>query len=181
MKKLSSETNQLIKDTLLRLILEKGVENITVNSLTKEAKINRSTFYLHYDNLNTLIKEIEDELLESVLRISATQFYDEKMSKSVWLQYSLKQPLSKIMEDLPWYRVLLSTKGDPAFANKMYLSIKAYNAMLLRRMNMNISEFYLDQWSSGSFGMFLHWMRTDSTSSMLDFIDFLYIPKYICS
>lgn len=41
----------------IRLLEEKELEYITVNEICKTAGVNRSTFYLHYDNINDLLNE----------------------------------------------------------------------------------------------------------------------------
>ncbi|MBR5872229.1 MAG: TetR/AcrR family transcriptional regulator, partial [Oscillospiraceae bacterium] len=42
---------------LLSLIENKPFEYITVSEICEKAKVNRSTFYLHYENTSDLLKE----------------------------------------------------------------------------------------------------------------------------
>ena len=51
-------TSKKMNDALLSLLEMKSFECITIKDLCKEAKVNRSTFYLHYDNLNDLLDEV---------------------------------------------------------------------------------------------------------------------------
>lgn len=50
-------TAERMSNALLSLLLEKDFEFITVKELCARAKVNRSTFYLHYDNIVDLLKE----------------------------------------------------------------------------------------------------------------------------
>ena len=48
-------TKESIQDALVELIEEKGFEAITVKDITTRAKINRGTFYSHYQDKYDLI------------------------------------------------------------------------------------------------------------------------------
>lgn len=45
-------------DALISLLEIKSFEFITIKDICKLAKVNRSTFYLHYENLNDLLEEV---------------------------------------------------------------------------------------------------------------------------
>lgn len=79
-------TKNLIKQEFIKLLNKKSLHNITVTEIAKQCKIERKTFYYHYENLPQLVKEIFDEELENVIEefnetlsweesfISATKF-----------------------------------------------------------------------------------------------------------
>ena len=48
---------ELMNQALLALLEKKDLEFITVTEITKKAGVNRSTFYLHYDNVYELLEE----------------------------------------------------------------------------------------------------------------------------
>lgn len=50
-------TAELMNEALLALLEKKDVEFITVTEITKKAGVNRSTFYLHYENVYELLEE----------------------------------------------------------------------------------------------------------------------------
>ncbi len=52
----------LLKETFKELLSNKYYENITVQELTNKAKIDRKTFYLHYNTLDDLLKSIQNDL-----------------------------------------------------------------------------------------------------------------------
>lgn len=47
-------------EAFLKLLSEKEFEFITVKEICKEAGVNRSTFYLHYETVNDLLEETMD-------------------------------------------------------------------------------------------------------------------------
>ncbi len=55
-------TADLMNQALLALLEKKDFEFITVTEITKKAGVNRSTFYLHYDNLDELLEETLENL-----------------------------------------------------------------------------------------------------------------------
>lgn len=55
-------TARLFNQALIELLNKKSFEFITINELCKKAGVNRSTFYLHYDNVADLLYETIDNL-----------------------------------------------------------------------------------------------------------------------
>ena len=64
--KISSEK---IETTFLALILNHKYEDITISQICKHAGINRSTFYVHYDDINDLIVKIESKFAKGMASI----------------------------------------------------------------------------------------------------------------
>lgn len=56
-------TLRVIKDSYLKLINEQPFAKVTVTQVCRQAEITRSTFYLHYDNLNEVLDQVLDEAL----------------------------------------------------------------------------------------------------------------------
>lgn len=57
-------THKAIRSALETMILTKDFNCITVKELAEIAGINRKTFYLHYDSLDDLFGELEDEIVD---------------------------------------------------------------------------------------------------------------------
>lgn len=64
--KMSSEK---IETAFLTLILNHRYEDISISQICEEAKINRSTFYSHYDDINDLIIKIEARFAKNTANI----------------------------------------------------------------------------------------------------------------
>lgn len=56
-------TLNVIKEAFLKLINQEEYAKITVTQVCKEADITRSTFYIHYNNLNDVLNKVLDEAL----------------------------------------------------------------------------------------------------------------------
>lgn len=61
------KTRQLIRDAFVSLVDEKGFKSITVNDISDQAMINRSTFYLHYTDKFDLLQKLVSEAIQNIL------------------------------------------------------------------------------------------------------------------
>lgn len=60
------KTKSKIKKALSRLVLAKGFENVRVGEVAKAAGVNRSTLYIHYPNIDSILYELEDDLIAQI-------------------------------------------------------------------------------------------------------------------
>ena len=59
-------TRALLRQGLAELMQEKNAGDITVKGLVAHANVNRSTFYLHYTDIDQMLASVEAELLERI-------------------------------------------------------------------------------------------------------------------
>ena len=59
-------TKLFLRESLLTLLKEKPISKITPSELCRHAKMNRNTFYSHYNSPEELLKSIEDEFYTMV-------------------------------------------------------------------------------------------------------------------
>lgn len=57
-------TRRLIKQAYIELLQKKSVGQVTVKELCACADVNRSTFYDHYTDFNSILREIEADFLD---------------------------------------------------------------------------------------------------------------------
>lgn len=115
-------TKKRIKDAFLDLMRTIGLEKITVQDLTQAARINRSTFYLHYKDKLDLLDQIEEEVLNTMREITGGVPTILKETKD----FSHEQPVSRVIrlltfvyENQQFFKLILCEKGDPSFIYKM--------------------------------------------------------------
>ncbi len=70
----SIRTKAAIKRAFLSLLNNKTVSKITISEITELADIGRGTFYLHYEDIYDLYKEIETEMFDQFDRFYDTSF-----------------------------------------------------------------------------------------------------------
>ncbi len=59
-------TKQMIKDAYLELVKKHPNKRLSVTDICKVADVNRSTFYMHYEDVNQLLSEIESDILDRI-------------------------------------------------------------------------------------------------------------------
>lgn len=63
----SSPAELLICQTLVEMLHEKPLMDITVKELSARAHVARSTFYAHYRNVDDVLEQVEDALITDII------------------------------------------------------------------------------------------------------------------
>lgn len=99
------KTQEKIKAILLARMASQPFHQITVQEICREARINRTTFYTHFDNLSDLMQTIELEMQQGVSRL----FLDEASGAYKPLtETSLEKLIGYIYKNAAFYRILLN-------------------------------------------------------------------------
>lgn len=61
-------TKEAIRKTFEEMICEMDYEQITIKELTERARINRKTFYLHYNSIDDLLRELQNEMARNFIQ-----------------------------------------------------------------------------------------------------------------
>lgn len=104
------ETRQRIQETLLKMLEEQELDQISVSQLCKRADINRSTFYAHYNDVTDLIQEIEMEIGAELLGELLGELPQEQlMMESIMRLDYLRMILERIRNHQLFYRAYMSS------------------------------------------------------------------------
>lgn len=108
-------TKNTVKDAMLELLAEMPFEKITVAALCRRADIVRTTFYLHYDSLTDVIKELADDAILAASGTSSKRIKDlatlaQEMHKTtdpeLLVPYMSLLPVCQRVADDPKYKVM---------------------------------------------------------------------------
>lgn len=151
-------TKKKLTNTLLLLIQEKRLKDITVLELCKKANINRTTFYKYYKDVEDLVNKTEESLLvELETRIP-------EIKRNYLISFTGKI-IEAISEKKEIYTKLLGDNGDHTFLRKILSlvyepSVEEWQK-LLKKANKedleNIYNFIVD----GTIGIVENWIRND--------------------
>ena len=61
-------TREAIRTTFEDMICEMDYEQISIKELAQRARINRKTFYLHYNTLDNLLRELQNEMAQNFIK-----------------------------------------------------------------------------------------------------------------
>lgn len=159
-------TKRAIREALVSLIEEKGVNALTVKDVTARANINRGTFYLHYKDkfdlldqtLDEVIRDIESILLE-ITNLSDEDFIDDKMPFDTTIR------LFEYFKDNAYLmQAILATKGSHALLARlkkiMWRNMFEKNlATFIKKENLLVpAEYLLSYIAAAHFGILLEWL-----------------------
>lgn len=119
-------------DALIFLLEKKDFEYITIKEICQIAHVNRSTFYLHYGNMNDLL----EETIES-LNSSFKSYFDGIKSVKTILNVDKKEDLIFINDDnlIPYLNFIKENK-------KVYKVIKNHPEIF--KVNQIYEQIFLD-------------------------------------
>ncbi|MGJ7909977.1 TetR/AcrR family transcriptional regulator [Neobacillus sp. LXY-1] len=160
-------TKQSIKDALMELIEEKGFESITVKDITNRAKINRGTFYIHYQDKFDLMTKCQEEFMLEMSTIAKLNF--PSVVEELGHNPTGTRPLAMITliiefinKNRKFMKAMLGPKGDLSFAtnlkNFMWNTL-FHKEHLIKKENLLVPEEYLVSYiASAHIGVIQQWL-----------------------
>ncbi|QQZ08463.1 TetR/AcrR family transcriptional regulator [Heyndrickxia vini] len=111
-------SREMFKNAVFTLISEdNAISNLTVQKISDKAGLNRTTFYLHYQDIQDLLTQITDEILKE-LSDKILALIDAK-------DLSEKQQLTQLLDYLYVHRnYLLSLFSMNQFEEQLFLLLK---------------------------------------------------------
>ena len=104
-------TKKRLYESLMKLIGKKPLNQVTVKEITEDADVNRSTFYFHYQDVGSMVVEMEDKFLQD-FSVALTALEQKSHDFIAILVRCLENH-----RDL--CKLLLGSNGDMAFVEKM--------------------------------------------------------------
>jgi len=155
-----------IRIAFSELVIEKGIEQITVKELAARADINRKTFYTHYTCIEDLIDKIEKDIIDRFMDILENyDFFDSDFDI-----YRLMNNFSDVInEDFDFYKKLLGSNCCRIFLMQLkdklkeFLITKYRKYILLDEITLNLYAEYI---ASGIISMYGEWFSTGTNLSL---------------
>lgn len=164
-------TIESIKEAFVALIEEKGFESITVKDITTTAKINRGTFYAHYQDKYDLMNRCQEEFMLEMSNIAKQNI--AKLVASINTNNSILQPLEiavLIFEFLErnrkFIKAILGPNGDLSFQTKlknfMWKTLFESTENPIKQVNLLVPGEYLVSYiASAHIGVIQQWLLED--------------------
>lgn len=114
-------TKMVLKSALLNILGKKPIAKVTIKELCEEAGVNRGTFYLHYNEPNDLLKEIENEFLEENMQFFSP--YMKNPSRAYTNQ--LSELFACILKNKDICVILMGPHGAPQFLERIQIMMRS--------------------------------------------------------
>jgi AcrR family transcriptional regulator len=168
-------TKQMLKKTLLNLLVDKNYSDITVNDICDLAQYSRVTFYAHYEDKKTLLNEMIHEKLNGLfVAIYKSDKKGNSLSKAMFNSWVFNL-FQFINENADFFQLVYARKIVPTAFENLYLGIWkfineeisiTYNIPLKKEVNRDVYIHYL---TSAVLSVIDYWIREG----------FVYSPKYM--
>jgi AcrR family transcriptional regulator len=166
-------THETLVASFIKLMAEKGFDNLRVADLTDRAGCNRGTFYLHYKDKYDLLAQMEDELLQGLIA-RARPFSPQRLRAKPTVdepEPAVVDVFRYMDEHAAAFRVLLGPKGDPAFLSRLKALMRqnVYDQLAWFQAQGTQTpvphDFLTAYLSSAHIGVIQHWLETGMKSS----------------
>ncbi|USK71173.1 TetR/AcrR family transcriptional regulator [Peribacillus asahii] len=169
-------TRESIRDALVELIEEKSFEAISVKDITTRAKINRGTFYAHYQDKFDLMTKCEEEIMFEMSRIAKQNFPSviaalETNSPTVTPFPLVVSIFEYLNENSGFMKAVLGPKGDLSFQTRlkdfMWKTLFGNNSeALIKEENLLVPGQYLASYvASAHIGVIQQWLNSGRKES----------------
>lgn len=148
-------TKLLLKQSLIRLLKEKNISQISVKELCSAAGINRSTFYLHYANAYDLLENVEQEIINN------TSAYLDKIEAGNSGTTYILAFLEYIKKDEELFTVMLLTSNENVLFPKRLLSeiLKNIDSQLQLNVPERLKRYTYSYLVNGSLSIIQEWIQ----------------------
>ena len=128
------KTRRQLKKGLAALMKEKSVNQITVKELVEEVDINRSTFYLHFKDIQDLLREIEENM-EAQIKRAIEEHPIVSGNENAF--YFIEDMFRVLDEEREISKALIGPNGDMGFIHRIERIIKENSRGTLEKIAKN--------------------------------------------
>lgn len=160
------KTKESIHLALTRLLKMKPLTHIKVTELCREAKINRGTFYFHYQEVGDVFKEFFEEMM-----VDLKESYDEPYRHTDFLNLENLDPKTvrifhHIKKFEEFYKIILSKEVSSEY---YYMLFDEIRSIFIEDKNTlqpgNSTDFLYSYSANAIIGLIIEWYRHDFQES----------------
>lgn len=155
-------TRKIFKQTLLQLMKQKPIAEITIKELCEMANVNRGTFYAHYKDIYELLHQIEDEMFLELQKMLATTDFENLGGRDFFAE------LCKFFRDnQDFCSVLIGPNNDQQFVEKILETGKVIFLGLNKvDVDENILSLYYSFYAAGCISVLRTWVYSGMKESV---------------
>jgi AcrR family transcriptional regulator len=168
-------TKALIREALIDLIDEKGFDAITVRDITTRARINRGTFYSHYQDKFDLMTQCQEEYMDKMKEIfkqNITEADNNHSNIPPTLPFNVMVTLFEYLDQNRMFmRAVSGPKGDMSFQTRMKeflwktLFVRKEFPLVKQENLLVPSEYLIAYLVSAHIGVIEQWLNGEGKES----------------
>ena len=167
-----TKTKNNLKSALVKLLENQKVEDISIVELTKLANVNRKTFYLHYSEVSSVLREIENTTYDKVKNLICNFELDQTtLEKFIFELFSI------FVDDPHVFALMKYTPYSKTFTTILdKLLIEEVNKKYVNITNTTVSsslQYTIAYHVFGSVRLFYTWLKGSQNLDLKVFSKFL--------
>lgn len=166
----AEKTKNKIKNSFIHIYKQKNFYDITVNDIVNQAAIHRSTFYVYFDNIDALLKDIEKGLLlgmgEESYKLRSINLRNDR-EEPIISESSLLPLMQYFYQRKEYIVPLIGPDGDIRFVNKFKKLIceDFYETLRNNHCSFGSNQEYIIQYmASGIIEIIYNWLNKNEVS-----------------
>ena len=160
------KTRKSLRDAYIRLVGKHKRSYLTVTNVTREAMVNRKTFYGHFSSIDDLLNDIEQVAVNDTIKNILT-----KMGGETDLSSALKGLAQVLDTDDPGLQALFFSPEYSDFQTK-YMDDVLSSQAFAPFTEMADQPWLVRGYLSAFLGLFDQWRQTRGDKSLDEFVDY---------
>ena len=158
------KNREALQRAYIDLVKQKGSGVITVKELTERARVNRMTFYSHYDEIGDILAEYVDEMTKAILDSRAKQ-------GDAGIAALFETATDLMRQEIDFFRLVARSNGFEQFRNSFRTAFRRIFEEELRRTS-GLDDVRLavaaDMVASGVTYAYLDWLAGEFSGLPLE-------------
>lgn len=171
MDRRQKRSRKIICETLLELMKDKPIEEITIKELTEKADVNRKTFYNNYGSIMDVKRELEDSLVDLFFSLIEAESIEEKIAEADLNPSKFIHHLVKTINDDRARAKMILKSGEGTIALRhLYAQLKPYIYSISKEHNISETELEYSLYfiASGSLSVLNAWLYDEIKATPLE-------------
>ncbi len=150
----------MLKNALIELLQEKGIERISIYELCNKAHINRTTFYKYYGSQYDLLTDIENDCFAAIEKHLSSHRKEKNTDLKNILEYFISEETK--------FKVLFNTVLDKEFPEKLFSHPTIVNLIHLNtgdNYHEKSKEYFHLFVCQGGFAVIRKWLNDENRVS----------------
>lgn len=152
------KTKKALRKSLFKLLEEKNISQITVTELALAADINRSTFYIYYDDVYDMMDKIQEEIYSILVRTLV--FFSGDFGDLEEFTFYCTKFLEFCKNNFELCRFVMRNDGNNQLADRLKKAIREVIPDSAKNYDEQDPRYYMTTFAlSGMIAITLEWMN----------------------